>query len=71
MDIKIPAYVLTADTKEAQLKEISPENNEKAKGGYGGKEISLKKSYHNISRNGDTVELSEKGQKLHRQTYQP
>lgn len=69
MDIKIPAYVLTADAKEIQG--ISTENREKAKGGYGRKEIALKKSYHNISRNGDTVELSEKGQKLHRQTYQP
>ena len=40
------------------------DRKKKTEEGYGGKEIELKRNYDAISKNGDTLELSEDGKKL-------
>lgn len=44
------------------------DRKKKTEEGYGGKEIELKKNYDAISKNGDTLELSEDGKKLGKHT---
>lgn len=44
--------------------EMSTGDRKKTEEGYGGKEIEMKRKYDAISKNGDTLELSEDGKKL-------
>lgn len=64
MEIRTPVSALAADTKEIKMKGLLTGAKMKTKGGEGGEETALKKNYDTISKNGDTVELSENGRKL-------
>lgn len=72
MSVKTPEYILEAvfrkGAKSAPMNGMSA-GDQKANGRYGKTEIVTKKTYDAISKNGDTLELSDYGKKmLRRQT---
>ena len=64
MENRTPEYILRADIKKILQEKIQEGNAGKTNGKYGKKVIPLKGNYDAVSKNGDTLELSEKGKKL-------
>lgn len=66
MESKVLSSVLrTTEVTRNQTDEMpAGDRKKKTEEGYGNKEVALKRNYDAISKNGDTLELSEKGKKM-------
>lgn len=61
----LDSILRTTEIKRTQVNEMSAgDRKKKTEEEYGDKEIEMKKSYDAISKNGDTLELSEEGKKM-------
>lgn len=65
MESKILDSVIKTDVKENQINEMRRgEKIKKTEDEYGRKEVNLIRDYDAVSKNGDTLELSENGKKM-------
>lgn len=64
MGSKISESVFKADAKGNQVNETARGKTEKTENRYGRKEEVLTRNYDAVSKNGDTLELSENGRKM-------